>query len=616
MVSLESNTESTALPEQTETTARIVDFHPDTIGASPVSREEFAQLMNKLNVQTGIGMVVAVSGGADSLALALLAHEWFPERNRGRQFIAVTIDHGLRPESTAEAEQVQKWCIMRGIRHEIITLQWPEGKPTQNKLMAAARDKRYEALVQLCARTRKGYIITAHQKDDQAETFLIRFARASGIDGLACMAPSASLTPGVTLLRPFLSTPRERLKATLQARAQAWVEDPTNDNREYMRTRIRNALARHQDNVAGSEEEGLRRPPLFAIRDAVYQTVLHMQQRRDDINQAATAYMVESLRLVEKFGYAFFNAGDKFRLLAPEVATRVISRTVMTIGGRKYPPSLEHLLRLYKRIMAENGLETGTTIGGCKLDPFVRDRRVLIVCREEQCPSGTENEFKKLASTPLEFGKQTAWDGRFRVKVEWNHSYSPNAEPRTQAHAQTQTGAQAQAQVQVQTQVPAAASAAAADAIDTIPIPIPIPTPAPDSEVSPLEESQPEPQAATPSPSLKDSPDSVLPKVGSNIVVRQLKDTDWVAMVKAKPYLKRNRACPLHCRTGLPVFEDEYGILGIPHYNWFRRPILYMHVLWSPRHDLIPHSCYVYAPTSKKASSKKDNLKSLRRDTR
>lgn len=186
-----------------------------------------------------VPFAVAVSGGADSLALALLAAEAFPGRVTG-----VTVDHGLRPESAAEAVQVRGWLGLHRVPHA--TVRWEGEKPSGN-LQATARLARYRLLAAWCRANGVPVLLSAHHQDDVAETLLQRLSRGSGLAGLAAMPALRRLDEGVWLARPLLDVPRARLRATLVARGQAWVEDPSNGDDRFDRARARRWLETQPD---------------------------------------------------------------------------------------------------------------------------------------------------------------------------------------------------------------------------------------------------------------------------------------------------------------------------------------------------------------------------------
>jgi tRNA(Ile)-lysidine synthase len=204
------------------------------------------------------GLVLAVSGGPDSTALLVLAARWAKRLKRAPKLVAVTIDHGLRPEAAREAAVVKQLARRLGVAHR--TLRWRGAKP-QSGLQEAARHARYELLGQFATRLRFAHILTAHTLDDQAETVLFRLARGSGLFGLTGMAHAAPLPLNgvreIFLVRPLLHLPKARLVATLAAERIAYAEDPSNRDPRFTRTRLRAlmpALARE-----GLDARGLAR---------------------------------------------------------------------------------------------------------------------------------------------------------------------------------------------------------------------------------------------------------------------------------------------------------------------------------------------------------------------
>lgn len=180
-------------------------------------------------------LAVAVSGGPDSLALLWLAAAAFPGRTAG-----LTVDHGLRAGSAAEAAGVAALCAGIGVPHA--TLLWAGPKPAAN-LQAAARAARYALMGDWCAANGVGILMTAHHLDDQAETLLLRLARGSGSGGLAGVRRLRVLQPGVMLVRPLLGVRRTALAAIVAAAGWDAVDDPANHDPRHDRTAARAVLA-------------------------------------------------------------------------------------------------------------------------------------------------------------------------------------------------------------------------------------------------------------------------------------------------------------------------------------------------------------------------------------
>lgn len=180
---------------------------------------------------------VAVSGGPDSLALLLMAAEARPLLVE-----AATVNHALRPESRAEAEKVAAICEHLGVPHAILTATW-DVKP-ETAIQERARNMRYRLLGQWAGERGLAAVATAHHLDDQAETFLMRLARGGGVKGLAGMR-RVSRAPGapVALVRPLLSWRHSELVAVCAAAGLEAVQDPSNDDEQFERVRVRKALS-------------------------------------------------------------------------------------------------------------------------------------------------------------------------------------------------------------------------------------------------------------------------------------------------------------------------------------------------------------------------------------
>lgn len=206
-------------------------------GKGAVTEAEFAALIRPFITDQEKSIAVAVSGGGDSLALLYLLSR-FAYKNNGPALHALTVDHRLRKESKAEAAQVGVWVThWPHVTHKILT--WVGSKP-KTKIAATARDKRYDLMAEYCAAHGITHLFLAHHQNDQAETMLLRLSAGSGLDGLAGMLP-VQRRGKMRLCRPLLNIPHARLLATLRAAGQKWVEDPTNQNLDHPRPRLRAA---------------------------------------------------------------------------------------------------------------------------------------------------------------------------------------------------------------------------------------------------------------------------------------------------------------------------------------------------------------------------------------
>jgi len=199
-------------------------------------------------------ILLAVSGGPDSVALMLLASAWARDCAASPRLHVATVDHGLRPEAGAEAEQVAEWARRRGLPHD--TLVWTGAKP-KSRIQERARQARYQLLFAHAARIGADVVATAHHADDQAETILFRLLRGSGPAGLSGMAASRGRF-GLTHARPLLQCSKTELIACCAAKTHPFLTDSSNSDPAYARTRMR-ALGRLL------EPEGLGREALLRL---------------------------------------------------------------------------------------------------------------------------------------------------------------------------------------------------------------------------------------------------------------------------------------------------------------------------------------------------------------
>jgi len=203
---------------------------------SPISAQHAKRLFADWKAAPAI--VLAVSGGPDSIALMWLAARWRRTLARGPRLVAVTVDHGLRAEAKAEARDVKRLARALDLPHR--TMRWTGAKP-KTGLPAAARAARYRLLAQAARASGATHVLTAHTRDDQAETLLMRLLRGSGIAGLAAMARQSE-RDGVLLARPFLHVSKSQLIATLKKAKLGFADDPTNRDLNFTRPRIRTLM--------------------------------------------------------------------------------------------------------------------------------------------------------------------------------------------------------------------------------------------------------------------------------------------------------------------------------------------------------------------------------------
>lgn len=390
-----------------------------TSGLTPEDCETLFAALGGYNV-----LILAVSGGPDSLALLTLISAWAEARNKNAQplpcprFLAVTIDHGVRSESASEAAFVEAQAARWGVPHE--TLPWLGEKPLTG-FQEAAREARY-TLLAARARREDGTVavVTAHHRDDQVETFLMRLGRGSGLDGLSAMRSRSVLGGGrlahdglplddlmfggqslnnlpvdarVYLERPFLDVPKVRLIATLEDQGLPWIADPSNDNPTFERVRLRQAQQQLDHLGVGSA--------------AIARSVRRLQRGKDALDWA-TERLWQSAVATHAGAYGAVNI-PLYSSAPEDLRVRVLARLIQTFGGQTFGARLSHIEALAVR--GHPGARPfACTLGGC----FVRyGRRILHVFRE---PGRLGLPVLSLAP-----GATALWDCRFLVTHRGNN---------------------------------------------------------------------------------------------------------------------------------------------------------------------------------------------------
>ena len=279
-------------------------------------------------------LAVAVSGGADSLALLLLAHEL--AQKKGSHVVALTVDHQLRTESTEEAHQVKQWAQDLGIQHVI--LDWVGDKP-QSRLQESARKMRYALLTNWCKQNHMSALLLGHHQQDQEETFWLRLSAGSGLEGLAGMN-KRTIKEDITCLRPLLDFSKERLQATLLDRSQAWIEDPSNHKPHFFRGRLRNFL----------QEEGLSASRLLQVMGKL---------RRDgDFIQLSLQMALKDMVFVHEGGYLTVNK-RAFEGLHPAIGNRLLSALIQWFSDKDYAPRLVQIAGIRDKIQKGTSFTAG-----------------------------------------------------------------------------------------------------------------------------------------------------------------------------------------------------------------------------------------------------------------
>ncbi|MCO5732007.1 tRNA lysidine(34) synthetase TilS [Rhizobium sp. SSA_523] len=338
-------------------------------------------------------ILVAVSGGSDSLGLLTLL--WSLSKtcpDAGCEVIAATIDHAMRPQAADEARSVARFCQERGITH--VTRRW-EGVKPQSGLMAAARQARYDLLLEIAAAQGASLIVTGHTLDDQIETVDMRAARPGGAAGIgtAGMAPAVLLDTRIWLARPLLASRRQALREWLCDQGIGFIDDPSNVDLRFERAALR--ASRQLDLAEASHR-------LRQIRAA--------GAARIGLNQAAAGLLDRHLRL----HHAFLHPSMMERRAAPvarfsaaaldeplDVLTHALGMTAAVLGGKPHVPSRNSMARVMASLRGQPACRV--TAGGVV---FERRREALFLLREE----------RGLPVLFVEAGESAIWDGRFRIR--------------------------------------------------------------------------------------------------------------------------------------------------------------------------------------------------------
>lgn len=264
---------------------------------------------------------VAVSGGSDSLAVLHLLHA------QGWSLEAATVDHGLRPEAAEEAAFVAGVCAGLGVPHATLSVDLSD---MTGNLQDQARRARYAALRAWAAERDVRSIVLGHTMDDQAETFLMRLARGSGIDGLSGMR-SAVGDGQVTWERPFLCVRRAALQDYLRSHEIVWLEDPSNDNVRFDRVKMRNALQVIE--------------PLGVTPERISDVIRNLSHVRLDLDARARDAF-ETHGAEEQGDVIFRFPGFREATGGLEVLRRSFAAALRWVSGADYPPRSDALVDL------------------------------------------------------------------------------------------------------------------------------------------------------------------------------------------------------------------------------------------------------------------------------
>lgn len=314
--------------------------------------QNFLDFMNKYKQSK---MAVGVSGGVDSMCLLYWLH------NVGADVVCLHVNHKLRPEADVETEYVESVCKKLNI--PFYAFYWDDEKP-ENGLEAAAREVRYKMMTDFCHENGIEYLLTAHQSDDQIETFLMNLSRGSGLFGLAGMMPESERN-GITILRPLLNVPRCEIKQYCEDNNIKYFVDSMNSDEHYTRVKIRQNRHLLDDKLG--------------INDS---RILLAVQNLGRTRQWMEKYLDARIEMVIRSWGALFVESFLFDE-AEEIRLKLLGMLIQKIGGDDYIPRLNSL----QKALCNLRNECKFTLGHCTLRRL--GDRILIV------PEGKRTSFRK-----------------------------------------------------------------------------------------------------------------------------------------------------------------------------------------------------------------------------
>lgn len=331
-------------------------------------REQLSPLLISPFIDAACDTVaVAVSGGPDSMALASLLARWAADKDGRVTVHIVTIDHGLRAEAAAEAEAVGRWVAdWPHVHHDIIKRDLKGLGKT--RILEGARADRYRLLAEYCRARGIDRLFVAHHGDDQAETFLFRLAKGSGLDGLGCMKDQTDYEGDLTVVRPLLPFSKADLLSYCRENGISYVEDPSNDDRRFMRPRLRQS-------ARILAEEGLTTKRLFV-------TSQRLRRAQAALDLYATRTFEKAL--VEKGDTRVALTFDVWEKSPAETRLRILQKAMEALQSparqQGYGPRMERLEHLATRLYEETDFKSAT-LGGFL---FAVDRAAGILVVEQE----------------------------------------------------------------------------------------------------------------------------------------------------------------------------------------------------------------------------------------
>jgi tRNA(Ile)-lysidine synthase len=347
----------------------------------PITSQEFVQAMALLGpFEQNPHIAVAVSGGPDSLVLAMLLNDW--AKHRAGRITGLIVDHRLRSESTFEADYTQKVLQAQGIEAHVLS--WEGEKPT-TRVQERARHKRYELLEQWCRQRGVLHLAIAHHAEDQWETVLYRLSKSSNLTGLCGMSPITLRSFG-RMIRPLLGFVKPRIEATLETYALRAVKDPSNQNVRFTRVRWRKLY-----------------PELVKLGVTAETIACAVPKWRETLTiyQAAISHAVVDSCSMDCYGTIQV---DLRALLSMTrlLQRQVLKRAVWCLSKEPYQPDDEVIRKIHEKLFELH--QSAVTLHGCYL---LKKKEKLLIMRELRAV-----EERRKIQEPLMY-----WDNRFLISV-------------------------------------------------------------------------------------------------------------------------------------------------------------------------------------------------------
>ena len=307
------------------------------------------------SLDTNKNFVVAVSGGSDSLALAFLAKIYSLKKGLSPKFLIV--DHKLRPGSTKEAKLIKHLLKSFLIEGEILT--WIGKKPSKN-IQSVARKKRFELIIKTCDKYKIKNILLGHHLDDLFENFFIRLTRGSGLKGLVSL-DIKSIIDGKNLLRPLLYQNKKDLEYISSQVFGFYVQDPSNEEDKYQRTRIRKLI------------EDLKKNGLD--KKKFVKSINNLKFSDKVINFYVNKNFKENTHFLKKNNQLILN--NEFFQQPDEIIFRSLSDSLKLVGKKFYPVRGKKLDKIIRDIKKDEIFRQ--TLGGCIIEKVNQ----TVIIREE-----------------------------------------------------------------------------------------------------------------------------------------------------------------------------------------------------------------------------------------